>query len=254
MSNNNNDYFRMRTIEWMGETGIKRIVGKNSFSVSGFFQAAKLITDTGKFISKVYYPVNLDAYEQNNYAGTKFNYSYVSLNDSVLPTKGITFAANASLFSNISRGEFFQKYMGKVQFYIPLGNKFSIALKGGAATVFEPAEAVNSAEFYEHAVIGGVESLRGFKRERFWGKTSFFNNNELRFITNIRTHIVNARAGLLMFYDDGRVWIPGENSDAFHTSWGGGIIFAPFKFPAITVTYGISNEAKLVQVTLNKLL
>ncbi len=253
MTTDDNEYFRMRTVEWMAETGLLNNAGKSAYSFSAFFQAAKIIPDNDGFIAKVFSPIHMDAYEQNNYAGARFAYTYLSLNDSILPTRGITFSGNASVFSNISQSEFFQKYVGKLQVYLPLGNKFSVALRAGGTTVSAPSGILNSSELYEHAIIGGVDNLRGFKRERFWGKSSFFNNNELRFITNIRTHLLNARSGLLMFYDDGRVWMPGENSDKFHTACGGGIIFAPFKFPAITVTYGVSPEAKLIQVKMNKL-
>jgi hemolysin activation/secretion protein len=112
---------------------------------------------------------------------------------------------------------------------------------------------LNSAEFYEHAVIGGSSNLRAFKRERFWGKSSFYNNNELRYITNIRSHLLNAKAGLLVFFDDGRVWMPGENDNNFHTSYGGGILLAPFNKISATVTYGISKESRLINFRVNKL-
>lgn len=112
---------------------------------------------------------------------------------------------------------------------------------------------MNSAEFYEHSIIGGPENLRGFKRERFWGKTSFHNNNELRFITNLRTHILNAKVGILVFFDDGRVWMPEQNSNSLHTAYGTGILIAPFNKICGTITYGISKESNLFQVRLNKL-
>jgi len=102
-------------------------------------------------------------------------------------------------------------------------------------------------------VVGGPESLRGFKRERFWGKTSFYNNNELRYITNIKTHVLNAKAGLLVFFDDGRVWIPNEKSNTLHTAYGAGIMLAPFNKFCGTITYGISKESNLIQIKINKL-
>ena len=139
-----------------------------------------------------------------------------------------------------------------MQVYIPLGGKFSLALKAGGATTFCNSASLIGAEFYEHSVIGGPSSLRGYIRERFWGKSAFYNNNELRFITNIRTYFLNARAGLLVFFDDGRVWMPGENSNTIHTSYGAGILFAPFRKISATVTYGISKESRLVQASVFK--
>jgi len=252
LTTDHKDYYRMRTREWSGKAGFKNEFGKSGVEISGFFESVRIIADTERYVAKVFLPVNQDAFETNNYIGAHLNYTYLSLNDSIVPTKGITFSGNAVYYNNISRNEFFQKYFGRMQLYIPLGNKFSLAVRTGASTIVGDSAIYNSAEFYEHSVIGAAE-LRGFKRERFWGKTSFFNNNELRFITNIRSHLLNAKAGLLVFYDDGRVWMPGEKNNTFHTGYGGGILLAPFNMAAITLTYGISEESKLFQIRVNKL-
>jgi len=154
---------------------------------------------------------------------------------------------------NTTRNEFFQKYYGRAKAYLPLFDKLSLAITASAATVAADNNILSSAEFYEHAIIGGPESLRGYKRERYWGKSAFYNNNELRYITSLHTHLVNAKAGLLLFFDDGRVWLPHEASNTLHTAYGAGIMFAPFyKFCGI-VTYGISKESKIVQIKFSKL-
>ncbi len=246
-------YFRMRTREWLLNAGINRNFGKSNIAATAFFQSVKILNDTERYVSKVFWPLNHDALETNNYTGVQLTYTYFNVDDSVVPVKGITFYGNAAYTVNTSHAEFFQKYFCKAQVYVPLFNKFSLAIKGATATIAGNKNILNSAEFYEHAVIGGPESLRGFKRERFWGKTSFYNNNELRYITNIKTHMLNAKAGLLAFFDDGRVWIPNEKSNTLHTGYGAGIILAPFNKFCGTITYGISKESSLVQIKINKL-
>jgi hypothetical protein len=247
------NYFRMRTREWLINAGINKNFGRSSIAASVFFQSVKILNDTERYVAKIFLPLNADALETNNYTGAQLTYTYLSLDDSVVPVKGLTFYGTATSMVNTSHGEFFQKYFAKIQAYVPLFNKFSLAIKAGASTVLANNDILNSAEFYEHAVIGGPENLRGFKRERFWGKTSFYNNNEFRFITNIRTHVLNAKAGLLAFFDDGRVWMPHENSKIIHTSYGAGIILAPFNQACGIITYGISKESSLVQVRIVKL-
>jgi len=95
--------------------------------------------------------------------------------------------------------------------------------------------------------------LRGYRRERFWGKTSFQNNNEFRFITNFHSYLLNAKVGLLAFFDDGRVWMPGEKSNTWHTSYGGGFIIAPFNIICFTASIGISPEMTTIQFGLSKI-
>ena len=123
------------------------------------------------------------------------------LDDSVVPVKGLSFIGTATGMFNTQHSEFFQKYYGRAKAYLPLLDKFSLAITASATTVVADDNILNSAEFYEHAVIGGPESLRGYKRERFWGKSAFYNNNELRYITNMHTHLVNAKAGIFAFFD-----------------------------------------------------
>ena len=106
--------------------------------------------------------------------------------------------------------------------------------------------------FYHLPHIGGADDLRGYRRERFWGKTAFSNSNELRFITNLRSYIMNGKIGLVVFYDQGRVWQPGETSDTWHTDYGGGLLLAPFNALLANIAYGISKEKKMIQLRLIK--
>jgi outer membrane protein assembly factor BamA len=252
LSTDDKYYFRMRTREWFGSFGVNKNFGKSNITISPFFRSVRILKDTQNYFAKEFLPFNTNARETNNYAGAQFTYTYLTLDDSIVPQRGITLSATANYSFNVSKGEFFQNYFGKAQAYIPLINKFSLAIKAGAATI-AGNNILNSANFYEHAVIGGPENLRGFYRERFWGKTSFYNNNELRYITNVKTHLVNGKAGLLVFLDDGRVWMPGEGSDVMHVGYGAGIILAPFNKISAVVTYGISHESKLLQLSFNKL-
>lgn len=246
-------YNRMRSEEWYASAGINRKFGRNNFSASVFFQSVRIINDTERYVAKVFEDHNTNTFEKNNYAGTQLTYSFLHLNDSIVPTKGVTFLANATYAYNTTQKEFFQNYTARFQAYIPLANKFSLALRAGAASIVGNSNVINSAQFYEHAVIGGPISLRGFRRERFWGKTSFYDNNEFRFITNLKTRVLNAKAGLLIFFDNGRVWMPPENSNMLHTAYGAGILLAPFNKFSGVITYGISKEARMIQVRINQL-
>jgi outer membrane protein assembly factor BamA len=252
LSIDDNDYYRLRTREWLAGIELSRHLGRSTISSSFFFRSVKILNDTGRYVIKVFAPLNKDVLENNNYAGFHIGYSYSNIDDSIVPQKGVLFSTSADYMINTSQNEFFQKYSGKLQFFIPLINKFSLAIKSGTATVVGTNNILNSAEFYEHAVFGTPDILRGYKRERFWGKTSFYNDNELRYITNIRSHILNAKAGVLLFLDDGRVWMPGENSNIIHSGYGAGILLAPFNVISATLTYGISNESRLFQLTINK--
>ncbi len=161
-----------------------------------------------------------------------------------MPTKGVYFNATAYGEHNLatSSGYFFD-YAATTHFYIPLISKFSLNIRAGAETV------TGNPEFYQYPSIGGP-ILRGFVLDRFRGKTAVYNTNDLRFISPIHTYFFNGKAGLQVFFDDGRVWMPGENSNVWHTAYGAGIIVAPFNFLYADFNIGFSKYESSIQARL----
>jgi hemolysin activation/secretion protein len=121
-------------------------------------------------------------------------------------------------------------------------------MRGGAATI------LGNPEFYQYNTIGGSQRLRGFRRDRFYGKSTVNSNNELQWLTDFRSAFMNGKAGLVAFYDIGRVWMPGEDSDLWNSGYGGGILLAPFNKISFTLTYGFSDEVSLFHIRFNKTL
>jgi hypothetical protein len=242
------EYYRMRTEDGSAHLGLDLLSGKHHVNITGFYQRVKIINDTARFVHKSVGSTSPSIYAADNFAGLQAGFDFADVKDSVLPQKGVTFSLNAKHTQNLkTSANSFQTFAGSVQFFIPLIPKFSLALKTGAATI------TGKPLFYQYPSIGESYNLRGYRRERFSGKSTFYNNTELRFISKVRTYIFNGQAGLLAFVDNGRVWMPGEDSNKFHTSYGGGILLAPFNLTSVAVTYGISNEVKMFQIRVGKL-
>ena len=108
--------------------------------------------------------------------------------------------------------------------------------------------------FYELNKLGGGSTLRGYSRYRFYGNTSFYNQNELQWNINVRSWFMNGKIGLLTFFDNGRVWQPGEVSRIWHTGYGFGIMIAPFNKLSFTASYGITKESTQLHFRVGKLL
>ncbi len=64
---------------------------------------------------------------------------------------------------------------------------------------------------------------------------------------------MNGKIGLLTFFDNGRVWQPGEISDEWHTGYGFGLMLAPFNKISVTASYGISKENNMLHLRVGKL-
>ena len=241
------DFNRIRSKEITGSIGLQRKFGSNTISLSGFFQNVEIVNDKDRFLAKNIAPTQPDIFNSNNYGGALFSYKFFNFNDSIVPTAGFSFIGNASHYENLTQNDrSFQKYSGIVQIYIPLVSKFSLAIRTAGETVS------GNPMFYHLPRLGGADDLRGYRRERFYGKTSFSNSNELRFITNLRSYVMNGKIGLSVFYDQGRVWQPGENSDTWHTDYGVGFYLAPFNAILANIAYGISKEIKMIQLRIIK--
>jgi hypothetical protein len=79
--------------------------------------------------------------------------------------------------------------------------------------------------WFEAADLGGSSSLRGFSNQRFSGDASLYANAELRcWLGTRRTPLLPLRWGVFAFYDTGRVWLEGEDSNTWHYGWGGGLM------------------------------
>lgn len=239
--------FEMFTSEGKGSLGLNRIIGYNSITLSGFYESVKVENKGSKFVTTNVPFSDPSVFNRKNFAGVQFDYAYYKVNDKVVPTKGIGFSIVANHTSNLTQtGRSFERYGGTFGFYLPLSEAFSVASRNGATAVS------GNAEFYQLAWLGGGQNLRGFRRQRFYGNTAFYNNNELRWLPNVKGYLFNGRMGLIAFLDNGRVWMKNETSGKWHTGYGGGFLIAPFNKFSATVYYGISKDDQLIHIRLAK--
>ena len=106
----------------------------------------------------------------------------------------------------------------------------------------------NNFEFYQGATLGGDYDLRGFRNERFLGKSSFYQSTDLRWnIGKIKKSIIPMSYGILGGYDYGRVWLDGEDSKKWHQSIGGGIWINGLNVITGRITYfkGTDDRARV---------
>jgi len=88
--------------------------------------------------------------------------------------------------------------------------------------------------WHSAAFVGGSDSNRGFRNQRFAGEASLYGNLELRLALFNAMFVVPGRLWLFGLADVGRVYVDGEESDEWHPSFGGGVVLevmgAPMKF------------------------
>src|SRR6185295_12600286 len=110
---------------------------------------------------------------------------------------------------------------------------------------FDESGSTHAYEFYQANIIGGRtgENVRGYLGERFAGRSTFYNNFEVRLrLFRFNAYIFPADFGIMGLVDNGIVWEDNQPSDTWHSGYGGGIWLSPFSLAVITATYSFSNE------------
>jgi hypothetical protein len=238
--NKERNYYRTYSNRVYGSIGIERDFNKyHHAELFAFYQSVKVDQTADHFITEESHLVDQRVFNRNHYGGVEGGYQFVKDNDRLAPTKGFGFTLGAGYFKHLKDGnEDFAKAQASVFAYIPLSRQFSLASRAGGGTI-----SGNAPYYYMNTVGGGgTGEIRGYDRERFYGKHSFYFNNDLRWIFPTRNWLFSGRAGLLGFYDIGRVWQPGEVSDLWHDSYGFGMILVPYEKFAVSATYGMSKE------------
>ncbi len=205
-------------------------------SIGSSFKTMNLKNDPDRFIATESSGVPASAMEPQHFANAELAYQFKKTNDWLVPTRGFQFDLSGGYTKNISKPKGFAHYGSSVSFYLPFLKNLSLAMRAGGAAI------TGNPEFYQLTSLGGKENLRGYRRQRFHGKTSFYNNNEIRWVLHTRNRVFTGKLGFLGFVDQGRVWQPGEKSDQWHVGYGAGFFVAPFNKILLNATYGISSE------------
>ena len=80
--------------------------------------------------------------------------------------------------------------------------------------------------FFLAPTLGGLHTLRGYRPDRFAGDAALYGSADLRIpLTRIKL-VLPGQQGVFGFADGGRVYVEGESSDKWHSSFGGGVWFS----------------------------
>ena len=120
----------------------------------------------------------------------------------------------------------------------------TLALQVGGKKVFGSSGAI---PFHEAAFLGSTATLRGFRSNRFAGDASLYGSAEVRVHLTNAFILVPGQQGLVGFLDRGRVYLKGESSRQWHSTFGGGVWFSFLSSAnVISAVLGHSDEGNKV--------
>ncbi len=239
------DFYRYRSREFLGKLGLSRTINnKHRIGFNGLIFTKDIIQDVDRFLNSSVQFGFPKQFEINKFIGGEAFYLYQHLNDSSLPTKGFYFFANTNYQQNMNlKANHVLKFGGEASAFIPLSKKFGFKFMAGATTL------TGNPLFFQYNIVGNANTMRGFERDRYYGKSTIYNQNEFRFISQVRSRIYNGKLGLFALLDNGMAFLPGEESSTIHTGYGGGIILAPFNRISFTVNFAKSKTEQRLGFT-----
>jgi hypothetical protein len=166
--------------------------------------------------------VNSQVFDRQNYAGAETSLYYYNDDADDFPTKGLYVSLLGGYKQNVSLKEnrfgYFGANLKVVRKLIPSGNMV-------LATELAYRTNIGNDYFFYHAPsIGGDNGLRGFRDERFTGRSYFYQSTDLRVrLKRYVSAVTPITVGLYGGFDYGRVWQPDESSNVWHTSQGLGL-------------------------------
>lgn len=165
--------------------------------------------------------INSEVFRGQNFTEVGANYLFRNYDNESLPTLGMTFLAHAKWVTNNEKLE-----NNFIFSEVNLGFTHKLSANGRltvASMVKGKAIFGNGYEFYQGAILGGDQDLRGYRNGRFVGDRTLLHTSDVRMdLLKIKAG-VPMRLGLYGGFDYGRAWFDEENNSKWHSSYGGGI-------------------------------
>jgi hypothetical protein len=191
--------------------------------------------------------VGLDSaniYNDKLYAGGKINIIIHNVNSDLLPTRGVYWNTElTSLFGLNKNSRQITKITSDMTVYASFKDPTNLVtvLRFGWGHIFS-----ENYEYFQALNLGENNFLRGFRKNRFSGKSLAYQSTELRLkLFESKSYIVPGAVGLVAFNDIGKVWVKDETSRKWHDSYGGGFYYSPYNFAIVSATIAFSNEGSL---------
>lgn len=181
-------------------------------------------------------------YTPHHYVGGDARIAINSRNNNIIPTRGLALDAGIrQLFGIDANTSRLTQVNIDMRIFMSLFELERLVL----ATRWGWAKNYGKFEFPQAMYLGGTDNLRGYRKQRFAGRSILYNNTELRIrIANFNTYLFGGVFGVQVFNDVGRVFLDGEKSNKWHDGYGAGIWIAPIKRFVVTASIAHSEEEK----------
>lgn len=187
---------------------------------------------------------SLGVYASKTYLGAKASIDINNLNSELFPTRGISWITELSSMAGMtSHSRNITRFTSDMAVYASLSYpaKLVAVMRLGGGHIFS-----KEFEYFQAMNLGANNFLRGFRKNRFSGRSLAYGSMELRArLFRSRSYIFPGDVGLVGFTDVGRVWMKDDPSKRWHNAYGGGFYYVPFNMVIVSATIAFSREEQL---------
>lgn len=231
------DYYRVRQSELRLHPAVKKRIGANSFVTLGPTLSASQIQDTkDRYITNPDNGLPPYIFDRMYYAGGQLMFEFNSVDNQQSPHSGVRFNSTLNFTDNLANSKRFGSWNARLSVYRPLDRAQNLIFATQVGTGMNIGD---DYEFFQMPTVGGNQSLRGYRTERFYGKSSFYHSNDLRLrLGSSNNSTLPFTIGVFGSFDYGRVWLKEvDETNRWHWSYGGGLWLAPIDL--LTVSVGV---------------
>ncbi|WP_460217767.1 metallophosphoesterase [Psychroserpens sp. MEBiC05023] len=213
---------------WRGDLG-------SEFKVGVFYESNEVERTEGRFLDDALgfnnsvdvLPVNADVFDKQDFYGVDMSYFFENKDNEAFPTLGVQVGLQAGYKNNVSTSKGFAYITPELGFDYKLIPSGQIVLATNLRGHFNLGD---DFEFYQAATLGANSGLRGYRNERFTGKSAFVQSTDIRWnFMDLKTGLLPISIGVFGGADYGRVWVDDSlvfdstfNENNWNTSFGGG--------------------------------
>ncbi|RMA58937.1 BamA/TamA family outer membrane protein [Ulvibacter antarcticus] len=229
----------------MQQIKLKSGIAYRTIRIHGLFESYEVEQNPERFFTPA--NVNPAVFETNNYIGAEAAFEYKNEDAMDFPTRGFFVGAEIGYKSNV---ELENNNFGYASFKLGFDRKL---ISSGDLVLGSVAEIKgnfgNDFFFYHAPSIGGNNGLRGYRNERFSGKSYFYQSSDLKVrLARIVTAVVPITVGIYGGFDYGTVWVENSTADQWRTSQGGGVWIGGLNTFSLKAGYFVSEEDAQLQI------
>jgi Calcineurin-like phosphoesterase len=216
---------------WKGDLG-------SSFKIGLNYESIEVEETQDRFINTFYVANGEDSKE--TFAGGETSYNYENRDNNAFPTLGMEFNLQVGYKTNLSKTNSFGYIIPSLAFdykLVPSGQVVLATKLKGHLTLGD------GFEFYQAASLGASDGLRGYRNQRFSGKSAFYQSTDIRLnFRKVKTGLLPLNIGIYGGIDYGRVWVDDGDSNKWNNSFGGGVFADMAEMVTLNLSAFNSND------------